>query len=551
MLHEFVANCPFKFDVINITETSQKSDASFLTNINIDGYDSFFTPSNTSKGGTGIYVKSDYDVFERVDLNVKTDEMESVWIEIKNKNSKNIVCGCIYRHPHHNNMLDFNSYMNKVLCILNKENKEIYVAGDFNTDLLKIDSVSTYQDFYNSITSYGFLPQIINPTRVTESSATVIDNIYLNSFQHNTLSGNLLISISEHFSQFVSVDRKKVDNKKTKMSQRDFVNFDPNRFRDDISIQNWHNDSNNVDVLFNDFYWKLDACVNKHAPLKTLTRKQLQLKAKPWITPMISKLISRRNKIFKRKKRQPSNEEVKRLYNLFRNRINREIKKAKKNYYTIFFDENKNNIKKTWMGIKSIINTKQSSPNVSQISMNGKIITNPVAIYNTFNNFFASVGTSTNKEIPLVPNISPKAFLRNRNQYNLILAHVSNEEILDIINSLENKSMGPASIPLKLLKVIPDLIMIPLCKIINLSFLTGCFPNAIKIAKVVAIHKGGSTQDVNNFRPISLLSIFDKIIEKLMHKRLYEFLVRHDILYENQFGFRKGNSTDSLSDSNN
>ena len=117
---------------------------------------------------------------------------------------------------------------------------------------------------------------------MNESSATVIDNIYLNSFEHNTLSGNLLISISEHFSQFVSVHRKRVDYKKTKIFQRDFANFEPNNFRDDVSTQNWDIDSNNVNERCDDFYWKLEACVNRHAPLKKLTPKQIQLKSKPW-----------------------------------------------------------------------------------------------------------------------------------------------------------------------------------------------------------------------------------------------------------------------------
>ena len=65
--------------------------------------------------------------------------------------------------------------------------------------------------------------------------------------------------------------------------------------------------------------------------------------------------------------------------------------------------------------------------------------------------------------------------------------------------------------------------------------------------KVIPLHKGGSTQDLNNFRPISLLSIFDKIIEKILHKRLYQFL-EHHILFENQFGFRKDNSTYALTE---
>ena len=76
-----------------------------------------------------------------------------------------------------------------------------------------------------------------------------------------------------------------------------------------------------------------------------------------------------------------------------------------------------------------------------------------------------------------------------------------------------------------------------------MSLLTGVYPDLLKIAKIIPIHKGGSTPDINNYRPISLLSIFDKIIEKLIHKRLYSFLESHNIMYHNLFGFRKNNST--------
>ena len=115
------------------------------------------------------------------------------------------------------------------------------------------------------------------------------------------------------------------------------------------------------------------------------------------------------------------------------------------------------------------------------------------------------VGSSTEKTIPKVPNVSLSKFLRNRNQTNFIIAHISNEEILDIVNSLEDKSTGPFSIPLKLLAVILDLIIIPLAYIINFSLSMGEFPDLLKLVKVIPIHKGGSTQDVNNFQPISLL----------------------------------------------
>ena len=153
------------------------------------------------------------------------------------------------------------------------------------------------------------------------------------------------------------------------------------------------------------------------------------------------------------------------------------------------------------------------------------------------------MGPSTENMIPKVPNLSPSKFLRNHNQIKFVIAHVSNEEVLDIINSLENKSTGPSSIPPRTLSIIPDLIILPLAHIIKMSIVTGVYPDLLKIVNVIPIHKGGSSQDINNYKPISLLSIFDKIMEKMIHKKLYNFLEEHNILYHNQHGFRKNNST--------
>ena len=94
--------------------------------------------------------------------------------------------------------------------------------------------------------------------------------------------------------------------------------------------------------------------------------------------------------------------------------------------------------------------------------------------------------------------------MKARNNFVFIIAHISTEEILEIINHLETKSSGPASIPIKLLKIIPHIIIIPLTKIINTSFSTGEYSNKLKIVKVISIHKGDSKTDVNNYRPISL-----------------------------------------------
>ena len=185
-----------------ITETSLKlSNEDFKTNISIEGYSTFSAQTKSNKGGTTIYVKDSYDVVERLDLKIIDEEFESVWIEIKNKKSKNIICGSIYRHPHDNiqNFNNFLDYMDNTLNKISNENKERYICGYFNSDLLKMDRNTNYKKFYEQMYSYGSLPQIKQPTRVTDNTATIVDNIFTNNMANKILSVNIITDFSDHF----------------------------------------------------------------------------------------------------------------------------------------------------------------------------------------------------------------------------------------------------------------------------------------------------------------------------------------------------------------
>ena len=197
-----------------------------------------------------------------------------------------------------------------------------------------------------------------------------------------------------------------------------------------------------------------------------LNPKEIKIKNKPWMTHHIVKQIKLRNKIFERKKRQPENENIQIVFKQLRNRINREITKAKIKYYTQYFDEYKNNTKKIWEGIRKIVNLKTVSQKTSQLHIDGKIIDDDKDIATSFNTFFSKVGPTTEENIPKVPNIPPSKFLRDQNRITFVIAHVSVEEVLDVINLLQNKSSGPYSIA-KLLMLIPDLLIIPLAHISN------------------------------------------------------------------------------------
>ena len=290
---------------------------------------------------------------------------------------------------------------------LSNENKEVYLCGDFNSDLLKLDKVNNYKKFDELMCSYGFLPQILQPTRIQGDSATIIDNIFTNTCNNKIQSGNIITDFSDHYSQFVSVHREKLDFKKITLYKRDYSTFSEGSFREDVSIQNFDNNLEDVNDQFKDFYLRLNGCVERHAPLKKLTPKEVKLKHKPWISAEINKMIKIKNKLFHRKKRQPNSIEIKRLYNLFRNRVNRELKKAKRNYYNKYFEDNCNNIKKTWEGIRSIINIKSSKEStIAQIKVNNKVINNHKEIVETLNNFFVNVGPNTEKNIPMVQKLN-------------------------------------------------------------------------------------------------------------------------------------------------
>ena len=336
-LHTFLSGSTSKMDVIAITETSENKDHGFITNVELEGYkEPYHTPTNTLIGGTALYVNKDFDSFERTEFKCQNDILESVWIEIKNKNSKNIICGCIYRHPKSliSDFSEFNKYMDKTLNKIVQENKEIYICGDFNIDLLKMNDFDSHLEFYTLLNSHGLLPFIVQPTRVVDSQTpSLIDNIFSSNISDSVLSGNIFLTLSEHFSQFASVNRHNIDVKKILMYGRNMKNFSEDAFRNDVSIQQFRQDTDDPNILTYDLVWRLNGCAERHGPTEKLSPKDVKLRLKPWITPEIQKLMKIRDRLFARKKRQPENEHVQEVYNRVRNSVCRQLEKSKKEHH--------------------------------------------------------------------------------------------------------------------------------------------------------------------------------------------------------------------------
>ena len=128
----------------------------------------------------------------------KKRELESVFIEIIQKNYKNMIVGCIYRHPcmQHN---EFNEkYLKPFSEKLVSENKEVILLGDFNIDLLKCDSDENVSDFLDVIYSSNLVPNITCPTRLTSRSETLMCNIFSSIINDDCIAGNMISLISGH-----------------------------------------------------------------------------------------------------------------------------------------------------------------------------------------------------------------------------------------------------------------------------------------------------------------------------------------------------------------
>jgi hypothetical protein len=108
-----------------------------------------------------------------------------------------MLCGLMYRHPNGN--LDvFQNYLNSILDKIHRQNKQCLILGDFNLDLLKYETHTGTDEFINNLGTYFFQPHILQPTRITDHTASLIDNIFYNALEHFTLSGNIIYDVTDH-----------------------------------------------------------------------------------------------------------------------------------------------------------------------------------------------------------------------------------------------------------------------------------------------------------------------------------------------------------------
>ena len=540
LLHDILSTVKSVPDIIAISETKINENTS--ANLNIPGYAFVNVNSKTRAGGVGMYVSNELEFSRRNDLDISDDGIESCWIELARTAQKNVVIGCVYRHPKGNREL-FHNILKKQLEQLNTKGHEVLVVGDLNENLLKYNEDKQTSEYLDMLLTLGFMPIITKPTRITDHTATLIDHIYTNMPEKLMKSGLCLADISDHLPIFCTIANTLPTNNEPRFF-RDFRHFNEDAYHQDLLAVDFKTlISNDVNESISTILDNLRAITDRHAPLRKASKRQRKRLERPWISKAIMHSIKQKQKLVKTHLYSTDPRKVKE-YKAYSNKLNRIIHAAKKNYFSEQFELNKESIKNTWKLISQVISTKEvnTQHTIKKLLRDNRIYVDKQSICDQLNNHFINVGNDLADKLPK-HDIDPSVYLdRTMTANSFMFRGICPTEVYDEIMSLKIDKSA-LDIPRKCIKHAANHIYEALSMVFNQSLLQGIFPENFKVSKLTPIDKGGQETNPYNYRPISTLSALTQIFEKLICKQLVNYLEKHAILYEFQFGFRKGHST--------
>ena len=533
-------------DFVVMTETWNSCGT--LNLCTLDGYTGIHTHrTNTRGGGVSVFFKNSFTAENVPNLSVCNSTIETCVVRIFVQGGYLLILG-VYR-PHTDSIENFTLYLESVLNNHVVRNaKLVLLAGDMNINLLDMDC-SRVQNYVNMLHSLHFLPAITKPTRFSNnhesSTFSNLDHIWINEIKP-FFSGVLCVDISDHSPTFLFFNFNLCTTNPIQhcIRTRPYSERKFNSVKSELLDVNWDeiigNVNRNIDVntACSNFVEKINNVYCKYFPIKVKFISDKRI-GNPWLTPQLKKMINRKSEYFKLFKLGF----ISRENNLnFNKKVNASIKKAKENYYKDAFNQSKSNMKKNWKLINALLGSNPKNKNIKKLVVDNHEFVNPSDIANQFNSFFCDIALKLESELP-PSSISHKSFLGSPKPNSFYLYDVKIPDCLKIISKLKITSSDLNLMPVKIFKMLRTEISNPLCKLINLSFYHGKFPDILKIARITPIFKKGDNQNPSNYRPIASLPYLSKIFERCMADKLTSFLNKFSLLSKVQFGFQKHKST--------
>ena len=485
-----------------------------------------------SGGGILVYISKSVQYKRRHDL--ESDQLEMIFLEILVPNSKSLFLCSAYRPP--------SAPVSWVECLANELNKipsshnpETILCGDFNIDYLK----GPPRYWQNALEQFDFTQVIVKPTRITENSCTLIDHIYTNRPENFHEVEVPVLAISDHYP--VCVTRRATSMKSVKrhctIQYRDFKHFNEQAFLLDLA----HSDLYLVESIedptaaLSKFYEIFLAVIHKHAKIKS---KRVKNNLRPsWLNTEINDARFKRDQYHKAKDMVN--------YKIWRNKVTELIRQSKIDYYQSAIVQNQKS-GEIWKYIKKLApKSTRSAP--ASLVCDGKISNEEKDIANAFNEYFIklceNLGVTDHNNDHTFNILQEFISTKLDKETQFQLGQIEEFEVFKFLNSLNpNKSAGKDTIGPRLLKLSAPIISKVVTHLINISLKYGVFPDDLKIAKVSPIFKKGDKTDPGNYRPVSVLPTLSKIFEKHVAQQLKHFLNVHNLLHQEQSGFRQFHS---------
>ena len=280
--------------------------------------------------------------------------------------------------------------------------------------------------------------------------------------------------------------------------------------------------------------------LDKHAPLK---RTKVKSKRSPWLTSSIKAMIHMRDKL-KRKAMITKIETDWENYKKMRNDTTLQIRQAKQEYFSNKIKNESQNPKSAWKTINSLLGKQNKITNVNELIIDDKKVTSPSDIAESFNEYFSEIGPKLADNIDQNNSNCFQQYIKKAESEFATFEPVTVNHVFHLLSKLQStKATGIDKISSKIIKIAAPIISNSLTHIFNQSITLCSFPNEWKIAKVTPIFKSGKKNLPENYRPISVLPILSKIMERILYNQLCEYLTKNNLLSEKQFGFRKHHST--------
>ncbi len=554
-LEKLCTDLEFSFDIIALSETWNPEDGKhkFIPK-QLENYNKYKGLTGTTlRSGCGLYIRTGIKYKDRKDLDTQhhdnLNEFQCKFIEIINPKESNIILCVTYRHPKKTSDHAYNTWLHDSLEKIGKEHKTLVFVGDFNYNLLKYSKDTNVTKFSDTMSHFNLQPTINKPTRIVKNQQpSLIDNIFINSLDKNIISGNLTSKISDHMPNFLIMNNHSLSSKNLPNKKRTYKNFKKEEYQKDIqsiditpALLCYTDDVNPIFKFYQD---QLLAVMNKHAPFVTLTKKQMKWQQKPWISREIQNHIKDKDCIYSKYIKNKSNF----WYNRYRSLcdiVKSEIATNKRRYFNWYFNTNIGNAKKIWKGINEIVHNKHSKDHEEiYLDEDGKIITDQKSVANKFNKFYTNIADKLVRKLGN-PTTKFQDYLKNPNEHTIFLNETDPGEVASLIHKLDvTKSGDIYDINPRLVKDAGPSLATNLSIIFNLSLQSGTFPQLLKTAKVIPVYKAESKMLASNYRPISLLPIIGKLLEKIIFARLTSFIQKYSILFKRQYGFQTGKSTE-------